>query len=227
LAFISSPWNPVGVALDRARLDELVAATPANTVLVLDEAYVEYARLDGMADGIEALREAPISSIVLRTFSKAYGLAGLRAGYAVCSDPAIAGIIARAKTPFNVNAAAQLAARIALADAGWMIASATRMRIERERVASALREMGFDPARSQANFLFFDFGRDSGVLAEALLRCGIIVKPWREAGFTNFLRVTIGRPAENDRFLSALNRMNGMSEPQTPRAPQSSVAAGS
>ena len=205
VVFLSSPWNPVGPALDLAALRRLIAVVRPGTLFVLDEAYFEYADADA-PDGIEALRSSGIAYVVLRTFSKAYGLAGLRVGYAVCSDPEIARVIASAKTPFNVNGAAQLAAVAALEDEAWMKASVARIRSERGRVALALVAMGLKTAPSQTNFLFFDTGRDSSTVAAALLQDGIIVKPWREAGYETWLRATIGKPADNDRLIASLKR---------------------
>lgn len=206
LVFLSSPWNPVGPALDASSLQRLLAATRPGTLLVLDEAYFEFA--DGSSpDGLEMLRDSGVAYIVLRTFSKAYGLAGLRVGYAVCSDPALARLVAAAKTPFNVNAAAQAAAIAALGDEAWMQASVARLREERVRVAAALERLGFRVAPSQTNFLFFDCGIDSSTLAAALLQEGIIVKAWREKGYERYLRVTIGSSGDNDRLILALDGM--------------------
>lgn len=205
VVFLSSPWNPVGPALNKSALQRLIAAVRPGTLFVLDEAYFEFA--DASApNGIDVLRDSGIAWAVLRTFSKAYGLAGLRVGYAVCSDPEIARVIGSAKTPFNVNAAAQLAAVAALADAAWMKASVARIRMERDRVAQALAAMGIKAAASQTNFLFFDTGRDSAELAAALLKDGIIVKAWREVGYQSWLRATIGKPGDNDRLIAALRR---------------------
>jgi histidinol-phosphate aminotransferase len=204
VAFLASPWNPVGPALDAAALQRVIKAVKPGTLLVLDEAYFEFAD-PGAPDGIDVLRNSGVSHVVLRTFSKAYGLAGLRVGYAVCSHPEIARVLTSAKTPFNVNAAAQTAALAALDDEAWMHASVGRLRLERDRVAAALRSMGLKVAPSQTNFLFFDTGKDSVEVADQLLRqAGIIVKAWREAGYEQFVRATIGSPAENDRLIAAL-----------------------
>lgn len=203
VVFLSSPWNPVGPALERAALQRLIAAVRPGTLFVLDEAYFEYADAS-VPDGIEMLRDSGIAHVVLRTFSKAYGLAGLRVGYAVCSDPEIARVIASAKTPFNVNGAAQIAALAALKDEAWMKTSVAGIRAERDRVAAALATMGLRAAPSQTNFLFFDTYRDSAEMAASLLQDGIIVKPWREAGFQTWLRATIGTPNENDRLIASL-----------------------
>ncbi len=204
VVFLSSPWNPVGPALEAAALQRLIAAIRPGTLFVLDEAYFEFADAS-LPDGIEALRDSGIAYVVLRTFSKAYGLAGLRVGYALCSDPEIARVVAAAKTPFNVNAAAQTAAVAALEDDAWMKASVAGIRAERDRVAAALTRMGLKAAPSQTNFLFFNTGRDSADMAAALLQDGIIVKPWREAGFETWLRATIGTRADNDRLIASLH----------------------
>lgn len=206
VVFLGSPWNPVGPALDRAALQRLVAATRPGTLFVLDEAYFEYADGD-TPDGIALLRGSGVDYVVLRTFSKAYGLAGLRVGYAVCSDAEIARVVGSATTAFNVNAAAQLAALAALGDEAWMKASVARLRTERARVATALKGLGLPVAASQTNFVFFDSGADSAAWAAALLRDGIIVKAWRESGYESFLRVTIGSPADNDRLIAAVGRL--------------------
>ncbi|MFZ1469397.1 MAG: histidinol-phosphate transaminase [Paracoccaceae bacterium] len=208
VVFLSSPWNPVGPALSAGDLARIIAAVRPGTLFVLDEAYFEFAE-PGLPDGIAALQGSPINWVVLRTFSKAYGLAGLRVGYAVCSDAELARVIAAAKTPFNVNAAAQLAAVAALADVGWMKASVAGIRAERARVATALRGLGLHVADSQTNFLFYDTGRDSAEVAAALLQAGLIVKAWRDAGYERWLRSTIGTAAENDRLIAALRDILG------------------
>lgn len=206
IVFLSSPWNPVGPGLDPDDLQRLIAAVRPGTLLVLDEAYFEFADEDA-PDGIEALRDSGIAYAVLRTFSKAYGLAGLRVGYAVFSDAELARVITAAKTPFNVNAAAQAAAVAALADEPWMKASVGRVRSERTRVAAALGDLGFRVAPSQTNFLFFDCKGDSSVLVTALLGEGIIVKAWREQDYEHYLRATIGGPIDNNRLIEALQRL--------------------
>lgn len=203
ILFLSSPSNPVGPALDRDQLERLARATSPRTLFVLDEAYFEYAD-EGAPDARAILSAAGLPHVVLRTFSKAYGLAGLRVGYAVCSDAGLARAVAAAKTPFNVNAAAQIAAMAALRDEDWMKASTARLRTERERVREALHRLGLRPAPSQTNFLFLDVGADSDGIAAALLREGIIVKPWREAGYRSYLRITIGHAADNDRLIAGL-----------------------
>ena len=204
--FISSPWNPVGPALDGAALMRLVKASSPSTLFVLDEAYFEFTD-PGMPNGIQVLRAAGIPHVVLRSFSKAYGLAGLRVGYAVCSDTEIARVIAAAKTPFNVNAAAQIGAIAAIGDQAWMRNAVAGIRAERDRTRTLLLKIGITAAASQTNFLFFDCGTDAGEVAKGLLADGIIVKAWRETGYESFLRANTGRPAENDRLVASLKRV--------------------
>jgi len=203
LFFLPSPWNPVGTALDNDGLARVIDATAESTLFVLDEAYFEFTA-PTIPDGLEALRFSGRPYIVLRTFSKAYGLAGLRVGYAVCSDANIARMLSAAKTPFNVNAVAQAAAIAALADQAWMQDSVARINAERERVAAALRAMGLLVAPAQGNFLFFDSKLPSTQVSGELLKKGVVVKPWMEAPYQTFVRASIGSPEENDQFLQAL-----------------------
>ena len=204
--FLSSPSNPVGPALDGEALQRILAAVTPQTLLVLDEAYFEFTD-DGMPDGLAALSGTDLSWVVLRTFSKAYGLAGLRVGYAVMSDARLARAVGAAKTPFNVNAAAQVAAVAALEDEAWMRSSVAALKRERARVAESIGELGLTVARSQTNFLFLDVGRDSRTAFDHFLSQGIIIKPWKEEGYETFIRVTIGSVSENDRFLDALRAL--------------------
>lgn len=205
LLALSSPWNPVGTALDAQALARLLAAAdPSSTAILHDEAYFEYGDKATRPDAPAMLADWGGHWVALRSFSKAYGLAGLRVGYALCSGPDLARAMTNAKTPFNVNAAAQAGALAALEDPAWMEASVARCAAERARVATALAALGFEVPSSQTNFLFIDTGGDSEECAAALLREGIIVKPWREAGFAHYLRATIGTASENDRLIAAM-----------------------
>ena len=206
LVFLPSPWNPVGAALDSPRLGQIVRALSPATMFVLDEAYCEFVP-PRIPDGIRFLRAAGVPHIVLRTFSKAYGLAGLRVGYAVCSDRRIAKMLFAAKTPFNVNAAAQLAAVAALQDEAWMRTTVRDIVAERDRVRRELLARGVPVAPTEANFVFFDSGMSSVDMAKALLKDGIIVKPWLEFGYGRFVRASIGTPAENDRLIASVERL--------------------
>jgi histidinol-phosphate aminotransferase len=144
--------------------------------------------------------------MLLRTFSKAYGLAGLRVGYGVASDASLIDVMDRARTPFNVNRLAQAGALAALGEADYMRECVSRTVEERERVRAELEKLGYHAAPSVANFLFFDAREDAAELAGRLLRHGVIVKPWREAGFSGHVRVSIGSTAANNQFLAAIAR---------------------
>lgn len=213
IAMIANPSNPVGCMFDAAAFQRLLAATPAGTLLVIDEAYYEYARLaPGFPDALAALRDQPRPWIVLRTFSKGWGLAGLRVGYGIASDAALVALLDRVRTPFNVNLAAQAAALAAWGDEAHMDHGAretVRLRASMVVGLNALALPGLRIAPSAANFLFIDLGRPNGPVNEALLARGIITKPWKEAGYEHFLRVSVGLPADNERFVRAIGEIVG------------------
>jgi histidinol-phosphate aminotransferase len=213
IAMIANPSNPVGCMFDAHAFERLLAATPAGTLLVIDEAYYEYARLaPGFPDALAALRDQQRPWIVLRTFSKGWGLAGLRVGYGIASDAALASLLDRVRTPFNVNQAAQTAALAAWGDEPFMVHAVRETVRYRETLAAQLRALalpGLRIAPSAANFLFIDLGRANGPVNEALLARGIILKPWKEPGFETFIRVSVGLPHENDRFVRALGEIIG------------------
>lgn len=209
--FISSPSNPVGKALTKTDLDRLLDATSAKTLFVLDEAYFEFIDAD-YPNGLDFLSQRPdLPWITLRTFSKAYGLAGLRIGYGIASHPQIVKAVQNCLSPFNVNSAAQIAASAALKDEKWMQATADIICKERERLFQHLTQLGVTVIPSQANFLFLNLGIDAARVAKTLIEKGIIVKPWKEEGYTEFLRVSIGTPQHNDRFAVELAKILDLS----------------
>ena len=207
LILLANPMNPAGLWLRPYELDALLAAQHPQTVLCLDEAYMEYAAGADFLPATERLQTHAKPLLILRTFSKAYGLAALRVGYGLSNDEELLRGMNLVRTPFNVNGIAQEAAMAALRHQEEMRAAVSAVVAERERVAAALRQMGFTVLPSKGNFLFVDAARPSGPLAEALLDQGVIVKPWRQAGYETFLRVSIGLPRENEQFLDALRRM--------------------
>ena len=205
MVLFSNPSNPVGTSITADDMTRLLSALSGNTLLVFDEAYFEYAAADPRyPDFAQMLEKAPTPWLLLRTFSKAYGLAGLRIGYALASDVALINLMDRVRGPFNVNRLAQVAARAALDESDYVAQCIARTGQERERVRRALEAMSYCPAPSLANFLFFDAREDAAALAQRLLPQGVIVKPWREPGFTEHIRVSIGSPRANDQFLAAL-----------------------
>jgi histidinol-phosphate aminotransferase len=206
LVMFSNPSNPVGCILDRKGFSQVLAATPRGALLVVDEAYGEYAaELPEFPESLKELRTQLRPWIVLRTFSKAYGLAGLRVGYAIASDPRIVTWLNRVRSPYNVNHAAQETALAALKDPEHMLEGVRKVAELRTSLAERLRAHGYRVAPSHACFLFIEVGGGSGVrVAERLRERGIAVKPWREEGYTSFIRVTIGHQEDNDRFFAAL-----------------------
>jgi histidinol-phosphate aminotransferase len=205
LVMFSAPSNPLGTTIGGDDLERLLHALAEDTLLVFDEAYFEFAAAEESYPGfLEILERSHRAWILLRTFSKAYGLAGLRVGYAIASDASLIEIIDRARTPFNVNRFAQVAAAAALEDNFHMEKCVALAIAERERVRAALNAMGYPSSPSIANFLFFDAREDASALAERLLSHGVIVKPWREPGYRQHVRVSIGLPHSNDLFLTAL-----------------------
>ncbi|MBS1019234.1 histidinol-phosphate transaminase [Gluconobacter cerinus] len=205
MLIFANPSNPVGCMMAEADLRRLIAACPCDCLIVVDEAYREYAEINPeYPDARAILRAQDRPWIVLRTFSKAYGLAGLRIGYAVTSSDEIARTLGIVRDPFNTNIAAQLAAIGALKGEDHVRSSVVRTGEDRERMRMRLKALRLDVAPSLGNFLFFRTNMPSADLAERLLPKGVIVKPWKEAGYTHWTRVSIGLPAENDRFLAVL-----------------------
>jgi histidinol-phosphate aminotransferase len=207
MVMFSAPSNPLGTTITGEDLETLLHALADDTLLVFDEAYFEYAAaVDSYPGFLAILERSRRPWILLRTFSKAYGLAGLRVGYAIASDPALIDVLDRARTPFNVNRFAQVAAAAALEDPLHTEKCVALTIAERERVRAALTALGYRSSPSMANFLFFDAREDASALAEKLLPHGVIVKPWREPGYQQHVRVSIGLPRSNDLFLEALKK---------------------
>lgn len=204
VVIFANPMNPAGCWLGPEELERVVAATADDTLLVIDEAYIEYAQGPGYGDALERLRDRKRPFVVLRTFSKAWGLAGLRVGYGITHDAGFRDRLDRVRTPFNVNALAQQAALLALDDPSHVEGVVALARDERARLAGFLTACSLTVAPSRGNFLFFDCGRDATEVYDGLLRQGVIVKPWRQPGYTSFLRVSVGSTAENDHFMAVL-----------------------
>ncbi len=205
MVMFSAPSNPLGTTITARELESLLNALSGDTLLIFDEAYFEYAAAEESYPGFLAILERSHQPwILLRTFSKAYGLAGLRVGYAIASDSALVDVIDRARTPFNVNRFAQIAAAAALEDPAHVEKCVALTIAERDRVRAALSALGYKTSPSVANFLFFDARENASALAEKLLAHGVIVKPWREPGYLHHVRVSIGLPHANDLFLAAL-----------------------
>ncbi|MBN9045373.1 MAG: histidinol-phosphate transaminase [Rhizobiales bacterium] len=205
MIMFANPMNPVGTWIGQRDFERFLDAVDIDTLLVVDEAYAEYARGEDYPATLDLLRAGNKSWMLLRTFSKAYGLAGLRIGFGIISSPELVDFLNRVRTPFNTNAIAQAAAIAALQDEKHISRTVTLAVSERARVTAALRQWGIKVAPSKGNFVFFDCGEDAAAFAETLLMAGVIVKPWRQAGYTTFIRASIGSIAENDQFLNVLS----------------------
>jgi histidinol-phosphate aminotransferase len=206
LIFIANPNNPTGTWVPAAQLEAFIASVPDHALVVLDEAYFEYtvdaagASL-GLEDGITWLGRYP-NLVVVRTFSKAYGLAGVRVGYAV-SHPTVADMLNRVRQAFNVSVVGLAGAAAALRDMAHVDRAVRVVAAERNRVAARLRELGTPVLPSAGNFLLAKAGTDAPRRFNQLLHAGIIVRPVANYGLPEHLRVTLGTPDQNDRFLRA------------------------
>lgn len=205
VVFIANPNNPTGTWFGPDALERFIVRVPSNVLVVLDEAYIEYAEGDELPDGLTYLSRYD-NLLVSRTFSKAYGLAALRVGYAICSAQ-IADVLNRVRQPFNVNSLALAAAYAALDDAEYLVQSRQVNDAGMAQLEAGLRELGLSWIASKGNFIAVDFGRNTASINQALLHEGVIVRPIAGYGMPNFLRVSIGLPAENTRFLAALGKV--------------------
>jgi histidinol-phosphate aminotransferase len=205
LVFLANPNNPTGVYASRTDFARLVSALPERVILAVDEAYFEYARASDYPDALNYLAKRE-RLIALRTFSKIYGLAGLRVGYAV-GPSQIMDYLHRVRLPFNVSTVAQAAARAALGDHEHVSRSAKLVAEELPRLEAALTALGLDPIPSQANFVLVDMKRPGRPLFDALLKRGVIVRAMGGYGLPNHLRITVGTNNENARMLATLKEV--------------------
>ncbi|WP_375498120.1 histidinol-phosphate transaminase [uncultured Jatrophihabitans sp.] len=200
LIFVCNPNNPTGTVVSRDELVRFLRAVPTDVTVALDEAYCEFVRDVEVPDGLTLLDEFP-NLVVLRTFSKAYGLAGLRVGYAVAGDPTVAMAIGQTQVPFSVTTLAQQAALASLEPAAEteLLERVDAIAVERERVFARLLDLGYPVPPSQANFVWLPLGAATTDFAAGCEDRRVIVRAFAGAG----ARVTISTPEENDRFLEA------------------------
>ncbi len=206
LVIVCNPNNPTAAAVSLAEIDAFVAGLPRSVCVILDEAYVEFSLLQDPADSLDLVRRHP-NLVVLRTFSKLYGLCGLRVGYSF-SATEFKQAVDRVRQPFSVNMLAQAAATEALAHGDEIESRIERTIAERVSVESELAERGLETTESQANFSWIALGeRDEAAVLEGLGRRGVIVRGGADLGEAGHLRVTYGTPEENARFLAALDEV--------------------
>jgi histidinol-phosphate aminotransferase len=200
VVLVCTPNNPTGPCVHQDELEAFLDRVPRDVIVVVDEAYVEFVRDPESVRGLEVWRERP-NVVVLRTFSKAYGLAGLRVGYAVAHPP-VAAAIRKTATPFGVNSLAQVAAIASLDAYDELKERVDSLVAERDRVSRALADQGWKLPRSEANFVWFPLGADSTAFAQACEEAGLMVRQYGDDG----VRVTIGEVEANSRLLDVAER---------------------
>jgi len=203
LVFICNPNNPTGTYVDERRVRAFLDAMPRHVIFVFDEAYREYVDALDFPDSLAFLRSGDRRIIVMRTFSKIYGLAGLRIGYGIAT-PELSDVLKLVRLPFNASAMAQAAALAALDDTEHVERSQQLNRQGKRFVYDLFDRLSLTYAPSQTNFVFFDSRRDGVQVFDALLRRGVIIRPLTVQGTKRYLRVSIGTPSENERFAEAL-----------------------
>ncbi len=211
IVIFSSPSNPAGPVILKEDLNKILSVLDENTLLIFDEAYGEFVAEPYAFDSVAALAEAICPWAVLRTFSKAYGLAGLRVGYGYISHAELVDAVAKVRNPFTSNLVALAAAEATLAEPEILASTVAPLTERRKLLSDGLEAMGFHCAPSQANFVFFDTGRPATDVAEALRKKGVLVKAWLEEPYTQFVRVSVGSADEVSAFLNALRQIDNQS----------------
>ncbi|MFA7495270.1 MAG: histidinol-phosphate transaminase [Acidithiobacillus sp.] len=205
LVFIANPNNPTGTQLPAAALETFIDSVPAHALVVLDEAYLELMDDDAYPDGRQWLGRFS-NLLVTRTFSKAYGLAGLRCGYGM-GHPDLIAVMERVRQPFNINTLAQVAAHAALLDQAHLQATRANNRVGLQTLVEGLRNLGLTILPPAGNFVAFAVPGGGQRVYDALLHRGVIVRPLTPYGMPDHLRVSVGLPVENHRFLKMLGEV--------------------
>ncbi len=205
VVFIANPNNPTGTWVTRDALVNFLRRVPEHVIVVLDEAYTEYAEHPDFPNGLELQCDFP-NLMVTRTFSKAYGLAALRVGYAV-SHPQVADLLNRVRPPFNVNSLALAAAKAALNDDDYLQRTVELNRSGMQQLVAGLEQLGLKYIPSVGNFITVEFATEALPIYQKLLQEGVIVRPLQPYQMPNHLRVSIGLQEENQFFLDALARV--------------------
>lgn len=199
--FIANPDNPTGTYVTSKEVEKFLKSIPKNVLVVFDEAYFEFAPSD-FPNTFDFLKKRG-NIVITRTFSKVYGLAGLRVGYAVTTEE-IAGVLNKIREPFNINRFAQVAALAAIKNDKFMARTRSYVLKEKEYLYKELKRLGVDFKVSATNFVLIDFKKDTAKLNNYLLKKGIIIRPLASWGLKNYFRVTIGLRKENEKFIKCL-----------------------
>jgi histidinol-phosphate aminotransferase len=204
VVFISNPNNPTGTYVTRYELEPFVKELPDDVILVIDEAYDTFIDVDDFPVTMKYIKNKPV--IILKTYSKAYGLAGLRIGYAITS-PELAAFMEKARQPFNTNMLAQAAALAALDDKKFLQKTRKLILEGKAFIYDSLNKLGVSYVPSVANFILVDVGRDGVDVFNRMLNRGVIVRDMKQYGLKNFIRVTVGTKKENERFIKVLKKV--------------------
>src|SRR5215467_7810445 len=203
--YLANPNNPTGTAFGSHELEEFLARVPDSVLVVLDEAYIHYAESVGLRDSVEAYRKRK-NLLILRTFSKVYGLAGLRIGYAI-GRPGLLTAMTKLKTPFNTSGVAQAAALAALDDHEHVKRCIETNAAQRKRLSEGLAKLGLRPVPSETNFAFMEVGPEAKTISQELLHLGVIVRPLGWMGFPEAIRISVGTEEENTKLFAAMGRV--------------------
>ena len=204
LIFIANPNNPTGTYVTKYEIEDFMRDLPDNVLLVMDEAYDTFIDVDDFPNSLKYIKNKNV--IVLKTFSKAYGLAGLRIGYAI-ARPEFTSYLERVRQPFNTNLLAQAAAIAALDDKKFLRKTKKIILQGKGYLYDSLRKLGIAYVPSVANFILIDVGRDGLDVFKDMLKYGVIVRDMKQYGLKNFIRVTIGTKKENERFVRVLKKV--------------------
>jgi histidinol-phosphate aminotransferase len=208
LVIVCNPNNPTSTALPLDEVADFLRGIPRHVAVILDEAYVEFSVLQDPEESVELLDRHP-NLVLLRTFSKIYGLSGLRVGYALCGSESFRTAVDQVRQPFFCNAAAQAAALEALNHGDEVTRRVERNLAERMGLEDALRRLGLEVAESQANFVWVQLGegRDEAAVMQGLTERGVLVRAGTALGGEGALRITVGTQGENERLLEALGAL--------------------
>jgi histidinol-phosphate aminotransferase len=205
IVFIANPNNPTGTYVSKLEVEKFIRDIPKDILVVLDEAYDTFIDVNDFPDSLNLVRRKT-NVIVLKTFSKAYGLAGLRVGYAV-ARPEFTSFMEIARQPFNVNSLAQAAAIAALDDKDFLRKTRKTVLEGKKYLYDNIAKLGLAYVPSVANFILIDVGRDGVSVFKEMLKFGVIVRDMKQYGLKNYIRVTIGTKKENERFVKVLNKV--------------------
>ncbi len=204
LIFIANPNNPTGTYVSKREFRDFMNGLPDGVLVVLDEAYDTFVDVDDFPSGLDYIANKNV--IVMKTFSKAYGLAGLRVGYAIARGEFI-GSMEKVRQPFNVNVLAQAGAEAALSDGEFLRQTRALILREKDYLYDELRKLGLTYVPSAANFILIDMARDGVGVFKQMLKYGVIVRDMKQYGLKNFIRVTIGTKKENQKFIGVLKKI--------------------